>query len=75
VRDLPDLKLFSRDLIGDMHNSFEAVCAKLRLTPQSDKATELVAAKIVELAKAGRSGPELTEGVLRFFEGSMPPEH
>jgi hypothetical protein len=39
MRDLPDLKPFSADLIGDMHKAFEAVCAKLRLAPQSDKAT------------------------------------
>jgi hypothetical protein len=43
VRDLPEFKLFSSDLIGDMHKAFEAVCAKLRLAPQSDKATQAVA--------------------------------
>jgi hypothetical protein len=58
MRDLADFKPFSSDLIGDMHKAFEAVCAKLRLAPQSDKATALVVTKIVELAKAGRRGDD-----------------
>ena len=68
MRDLPDVKLFPNALIDDMHKTFEAVCAKLRLAPQSDKATAMVVTKIVELAKAGRRGDDLTDGVLRFFE-------
>jgi hypothetical protein len=43
-----------------MHTAFEAVCAKLGLAPQSDKATALVISKIVELAKAGARGDDLT---------------
>jgi hypothetical protein len=72
MRDLPDFKPFSSDLIGDMHKAFEAVCAKLGLAPQSDKATALVVAKIVELAKAGRRGDDLIEQTLLAFEGSEP---
>jgi hypothetical protein len=55
-------------LIDDMHKAFDAVCAKLRLATTSDKATEFVASKIVELAKAGRRGEDLTEQTLKFFE-------
>jgi hypothetical protein len=72
MRDLPDLKLFSGALIDDMHTAFEAVCAKLRLTPKSDKATALVITKIVDLAKAGRRGNDLTDEALRFFEPERP---
>jgi hypothetical protein len=54
MRDLPDVKVFPGALIDDMHKSFEVVCAKLGLAPQSDKATALVVSKIVELANAGR---------------------
>jgi hypothetical protein len=64
-------KLFSSNLIDDMHTAFEAVCRKLGLAATHDKATELVATKIVELAKAGLRGEELTDEVLRFFGGSM----
>jgi hypothetical protein len=70
MRDLPDFRPFSTDLIGDMHKAFEAVCAKLRLTPQSDKATALVITKIVDLAKAGRRGDDLIEQALLAFKGN-----
>jgi hypothetical protein len=56
-----------------MHTSYEAVCAKLRLARTSDKATGFVAAKIVELAKAGLRSDELTAQALRFFE--TPTNH
>jgi hypothetical protein len=32
MRDLPHVKLLPSDLIDDMHEAFEAVCATLRLT-------------------------------------------
>ena len=69
MRDLPDIKPFPSFLIDDMHKAFDAVCAKLRLASKADKATELLAAKIVELAQAGRRGDDLVEEALRFFEG------
>jgi hypothetical protein len=72
MRALPDMKLFSTDLIDDMHLAFEAVCSKLGLAPTSDKVTALVVTKIVELAKAGRRGEELTKEALRFFNSPMP---
>jgi hypothetical protein len=46
--------------------------AKLRLAPTSDKATELVATKIVEFAQAGARGDDLTDKTLSFFEGLHP---
>jgi hypothetical protein len=69
MRDLPGVKLFPSHLIDDMHN-FEAVCAKLHLAPQSDKATALVVTKIVDLAKAGRRGDDLIEQTLLAFKGN-----
>jgi hypothetical protein len=60
MRHLPGVKLLSNDLIDDMHKAYEAVCARLRLQPKTDRATEMVAAKIVQLAKAGRRGGDLT---------------
>jgi hypothetical protein len=74
MRDLPDVKVFPSGLIDDMHKAFETACAKLRLAPQSDKATALVVTKIVELAKAGRRGDDLAIETLRFFE-ACEPEH
>ena len=61
MRHLPDFEPFPDYLIDDMHKAFDAVCAKLRLANKADKATELVATKVVELAKAGRRGKELTD--------------
>lgn len=68
MRALPEAKLFSTDLIDDMHTAFEAVCSKLGLAPTSDRATELVVTKIVELANAGRRGDDLAVETLRFFD-------
>jgi hypothetical protein len=61
-----------RSFIDDMHRAFDVACAKLRLAPTSDKATELVAAKIVELAQAGARGDDLTDKTLSFFEVVQP---
>jgi hypothetical protein len=74
MRALPEAKLFSTHLIDDMHAAFEVVCSRLGLAPTSDKATELVVTKIVELAKAGRKGDDLTAEALRFFD-ACEPEH
>jgi hypothetical protein len=70
MRDLPDFKPFSTDLIGDMRKAFVVVCAKLGLAPQSDKATALVVTKIVDLAKAGRRGDDLIEQTLSSSKGN-----
>jgi hypothetical protein len=72
MRDLPGVKLFPSYLIDDMHKAFDAACEKLCLAEPSDKATELVATKIVELAQAGARGDDLTNQTLSFFEGVQP---
>jgi hypothetical protein len=72
MRDLPHVKVFPNSLIDDMHRSFEAVCMKLGLTPQADKATAVVVTKIVELATAGHKGADLTAETLRFFNAREP---
>jgi hypothetical protein len=69
MRDLPGFKLYPSALADDVHKAFEAVCAKLRLAPQSDKATALVVAEVVELAKAGHRGDDLIEQTLLAFQG------
>jgi hypothetical protein len=71
---LPEAKLFSTDLIDDMHAAFDEVRSKLGLAPTCDKATELVATKIVELAKAGHRGDDLIFEVLRFFDAFDPEQ-
>jgi hypothetical protein len=45
---------FEPEHIQAMHRAFDAVCAKLQLsTDTEDKVIELVAARIIELAVAG----------------------
>ena len=75
MRHLPDFEPFPNHLIDDMHKAFEAVCANRQLTRKADRATDLIASKIVELAKAGRRGDHLMENALRFFEGSTPEKY
>jgi hypothetical protein len=70
MRYLPDADQFSSNLIEDMHKAFDAVCADRRLSAKSDKATKLVATKVVELAKAGRKGDDLKEAALKYFAGT-----
>jgi hypothetical protein len=67
-------KLFSITLIDEMHAAFETACAELGLVPTADKATELVATKIVELAKAGHKGDDLAIETLRFFDAREPAQ-
>ena len=52
-----------------MHEAFDAVCVKLRLsTASEDKLTELVEEKVIELATAGERNVEtLTVRVLAEF--------
>jgi hypothetical protein len=68
MRQIHGIETFPTYLIDDMHKAFDKVCAKLGLSTTSDKATEMVATKIVELAKAGRRGDDLTDQALRFFD-------
>jgi hypothetical protein len=57
-----------------MLTAFDEACAKLRLR-KSDRKTDLVASKIVDLAKAGeRDAHRLVVHVLRQFErGPLQP--
>jgi hypothetical protein len=72
MRHLPNVEQFSSKLIDDMHVAFDAVCVNCRLSAKSDRATELVATKVVELAKAGLRGNDLKEAALRFFADTKP---
>ena len=60
---------FEPEHIQAMHRAFGAVCAKLQLSTDTGvKVTELVAAKIIELAVAGeRNADRLTARVLAEF--------
>jgi hypothetical protein len=68
MRPVPGAETFESDVIKDMHMAFDAACAKLGLAPTVDNATELVATKVVELAKAGFRGDNLTAAAITFFE-------
>jgi len=58
--------VFGPDQIESMHKAFRAVCARMNLKgAESAPIIELVAIKIVELARAGEFNAEkLIEGVL-----------
>jgi hypothetical protein len=60
---------FEPEQIRVMHRAFETVCAKLELsTGTGVQVTELVARKIIELARAGeRNADRLTARVLAEF--------
>jgi hypothetical protein len=73
---MPVLQL-SRDLAFDpehvqvMLTAFDGACAKLQLR-KGDKLTDLVALKIVDLARAGERDPDrLLALVLRDFESGI----
>jgi hypothetical protein len=52
--DQRSISFFYPDQIEAMHAAFVAVCAKLKLHPGTgDKATDLIAVKIVDLARGG----------------------
>jgi hypothetical protein len=49
------------------------ICAALGLSDRGDRANEIVAKRIVELAKAGERNPDiLCEGVLKGFRERQP---
>jgi hypothetical protein len=48
--------------------AFELTCTALHLSDRGDRANEIVAKRIIELAKAGERNPDLLcEGVLKEF--------
>jgi hypothetical protein len=62
-RDMPTRKriedqIFEPDLIEAIRLAFQWACEALRLQGTSDAFTEIVATKIIELAKAGEVDPE-----------------
>jgi hypothetical protein len=69
--------IFDRDQITAMHAAFERVCARLRLRgAQAAPVIELVAIKIVELARAGEFDPEkLTSAAMAEFSGTVNSHH
>ena len=53
--------------------AFEMVCAALRLSDRGDLANEMIARRIIELAKAGEHNPDLLcERVLTEFGAQTP---
>jgi hypothetical protein len=68
MHGLRGVELFEPVLIGDMHKAYNVACEELGLSSTCDKATTLVATKVVDLAKAGARSDELTAQTLRFFE-------
>jgi hypothetical protein len=53
--------------------AFEMVCVALRLADRGDLANEIIARRIIELAKAGEHNPDLLcERVLTEFRAQLP---
>jgi hypothetical protein len=61
---------FDPEATRAMGVAFEKACAALRLADRTDPVVELVAKRIIVLAKAGERNPDrLCEGVLKEFRG------
>ncbi len=59
---------FQPELIRAMGVAFESACARLGLSRSEDRATEMVAAKIIQFAQQGESDPDtLCRRVLHDF--------
>jgi hypothetical protein len=53
--------------------AFEMACTALRLADRGDLANEIIARRIIELAKAGEHNPDLLcERVLKEFRAQSP---
>jgi hypothetical protein len=73
IRPYLDGQRFDPETIRVMGLAFEMALTGLRLTDRSDLANELVAQKIIALAKAGELDPErLCDGVLLEFRTPTP---
>jgi hypothetical protein len=67
-RFLDNDSAFGPDDLRAMTTAFEAALDKLGLKDRTDPATELVAKRIIALAKRGERDPaKLCEGVVRSF--------
>jgi hypothetical protein len=72
IRAHLDGQKFDSETIRVMGLAFEMALVALRLADRGDLANEVLARKIVDLAKAGERDPDrLCEGVLLEFRG--PP--
>jgi hypothetical protein len=72
IRPHLDGHKFDPETIRVMGIAFEMALVGLRLADRGDLANEIIAHKIIELAKAGERDPErLCDGVLKAFR--TPP--
>ena len=63
-----DASKFDPETKRVMGVAFEMACVALRLADRGDRANEMLARRIIELAKAGERNPDvLCEGVLKEF--------
>jgi hypothetical protein len=68
IRPFLDGHRFDPETVLVMGVAFEMTLASLRLADRGDLANDMIAHKIIDLAKAGERDPEkLCEGVLRQF--------
>jgi hypothetical protein len=73
IRPYLDGQKFDPETIRVMGLAFEMALIGLRLTDRSDLANEVVAQKVIALAKAGERDPErLCDGVLLEFRAAPP---
>src|SRR4051794_35638750 len=73
IRPHLDGQKFDSETIRVMGLAFEMAVVALRLADRGDLANDVLARRIVDLAKAGERDPErLCEGVLHEFRGPPP---
>jgi hypothetical protein len=73
IRPHLDGQKFDSETIRVMGLAFEMALVALRLADRGDLANDVLARKIMDLAKAGERDPErLCEGVLHEFRGPPP---
>ena len=65
IADFLDGELFDPEALGAISSAFKDICATVGLSDKSDKATELVARRLIRLARAGeRDAGRLRTAVL-----------
>ncbi len=63
-----DKLAIDHERIGAMQAAYYKACAELGLSPTSDRITEILVTKIIELCISGECEPDhLCEGVVAFF--------
>ena len=69
IREFAEDQVFDPEMIAVMRTALVDACASLGLRHRADLATELVARKVIELAKAGERDPaRLKTAVLQAFQ-------